>query len=219
MASASISQQFGAAPLDDPACYPGLRTEYSYVFCGDHLRALDRIDFDAELSVLGCRSRLPIARAVLAYGSNACPAQLQRKYERAPCSPVIPMARAWARNLAIGYSDHESRYGAVPATTIVSEDVHTEVFIAWLDTEQFFELDDSEARNYERRPLDLDTHELYVSDGPRPAAVDVYVSKRGVFTYDGLTPGVKGIDTTYRAGPLLSQAEVQDLRSAARDRA
>jgi hypothetical protein len=204
--------EFGTAPLDDPLCYPGLRTEYSYVFCGDHLRALDRIDFDVELAALGA-APLADRRPVLAYGSNACPAQLQRKYEQVACSPVVPMARAWAQNLAIGYSDHESRYGAVPATTIVSEGVHTEVFIAWLDAEQFVELDDSEARNYERRPLDLESHELYVADGPMPPAVDVYVSMRGVLTYDGLTPAVKGIDTTYRAGPLLSQAEVRELRA------
>jgi hypothetical protein len=204
--------QFGPAPLDDPSCYPGLRTEYSYVFCGDHLRALDRIDFETELSALGA-APLTARRAVLAYGSNACPAQLQRKWEQASCSPIIPMARAWARNLAIGYSDHETRYGAVPATTIVSEGVHTEVFLAWLEPEQFTEFDASEVGNYERRPLDLGTHELYVSDGPLPTSVDVYASTRGVFTYDGVTPGVKGIDSTYRAGPLLTQAEVRDWRA------
>ncbi len=209
--------EFEPAPLDDWSSYPGRRAEYSFVFCGDHLRALDRLDFDAELAVLAA-APLSHRRPVLAYGSNACPAQLARKYGDATCSPVIPMTRGWARNLAIGYSDHESRYGAVPATTMLSEGVYTEVFVAWLDAEQFLELDESEARNYERRPLDLVVHELYVSDGPRPSAVDVYVSKRGVFTYDGLTPGVKGIDTTYRAGPLLSQVEVRDLRSAARGR-
>jgi hypothetical protein len=209
--------EFEPAPLDDWSSYPGRRTEYSFVFCGDHLRALDRLDFDAELSVLGA-APLADRTPVLAYGSNACPAQLQRKYEHATCSPVIPMTRGWARNLAIGYSDHESRYGAVPATTIVSEGVYTEVFIGWLDAEQFVELDESEARNYERRPLDLVAHELYVSDGPSPPRVEVYESMRGIFTYDGLTPGVKGIDTTYRAGPLLSQAEVRDLRAAARAR-
>jgi hypothetical protein len=207
--------EFGPAPLDDASCYPGLRTEFSYLFCGDHLRALDRIDFDAELAAFGA---VPLAdrSAVLAYASNACPAQLARKYRDASCSPVFPMARAWAQNLAVGYSDHESLYGAIPATTIVSEGVHTEVFIAWLDAEQFDELDASEARNYERRPLDLRRHDLYVADGPMPEAVEVYESVRGVFTHDGTTPGVAGIDTTYRAGPLLSQSEVQELRSAAR---
>jgi hypothetical protein len=204
---------FGPAPLDDWSCYPGLRTEFSYLFCGDHLRALDRIDFDVELSSVDAP---PMAdrRAVLAYGSNACPAQLRRKYVDADCSPIIPMTRAWASNLAIGYSDHASRYGAIPATLMASEGVCTEVFIAWLDPEQFDHLDGSEARNYERRALDLRAHDLYVADGPRPHVVDAYVSLRGVLTRGGVTPAVKGIDTTYRDGPILDQVEARRLRAA-----
>ncbi len=160
------------------------------------------------------RHRSPIGARVLAYGSNASPAQLARKYRDATCSVVIPMTRGWARNLAVGYSDHETRYGAVPATPVMSSGVCTEVFVAWLDPEQLIDLDRSEARNYERRPFDLGVHELYVADGPQPIEVDVYVSTRGVFTHDRVTPGVAGIDTTYRAGPLLTQTEVRRLRTA-----
>lgn len=206
--------EFGSAPLDDPSCYPGLRTEYSYVFCGDHLRALDRIDFDVELAILDS-APLSARHAVLAYGSNACPAQLRRKLDGAPCSPVVPMSRGWAQRLAIGYSDHESRYGAIPATVLVDDDAVTEVFVSWLDTEQFELFDRSEQLNYERRPFDLDVHALYVADAPMPTNVDVYVSTRGVFARKGVVPGVKGIDTTYRAGPLLTQAEVKALRASA----
>lgn len=204
--------EFGSAPIDDPSCYPGLRAEYSYVFCGDHLRALDRIDFDVELDVLDA-PLLSERRAVLVYGSNACPAQLRRKLDGADCSPIIPMSRGWAQRLAIGYSDHESRYGAVPATIVNDDDAVTEVFVAWLDPQQFELFDRSEQRNYERRSFDLDAHELYLADAPLPPSVDLYVSTHGVFTHEGVVPGVKGIDTTYRAGPLLTQSEVQVLRA------
>jgi hypothetical protein len=206
--------EFGSAPIDDPSCYPGLRTEYSYVFCGDHLRALDRIDFDVELAILEA-APLSARRAVLAYGSNACPAQLRRKLEGSHCSPVIPMSRGWAQRLAIGYSDHESRYGAIPATVIVDDDAVTEVFVAWLDAEQFELFDRAERANHERRPFDLAAHALYVADAPMPTDVEVYVTTRGVFSHDGVVPGMKGIDTTYRAGPLLTQAEVKALRATA----
>jgi hypothetical protein len=205
--------EFGPAPIDDWSCYPGRRTEFSFLFCGDHLRALDRIDFDEELRALDAPP-LAARRAVLAYGSNACPAQLGRKHRDGTCSGIFPMARGWVRHLAVGYSDHQSRYGAVPATPITSDGVCTEVFVAWLDAEQLLDLDRSEARNYERRPLDLHAHELYMSDGPLPSAADVYVSTRGVLTFDGVRPGVAGIDTTYREGPLLTQPEVRRLRSA-----
>jgi len=205
--------EFGPAPIDEPSCYPGLRTEYSFVFCGDHLRALDRLDFDVELAALDA-APLASRRAVLAYGSNASPAQLRRKLGEATCSPVVPMTRAWAHRLAIGYSDHESRYGAVPATIVVDDDAVTEVFVAWLDPEQYGVFDRSEQLNYERRRFDVEVHRLYVADGPVPPSVDVYVSTRGVFAHDGVVPGVKGIDTSYRAGPLLTQAEVKALRAS-----
>jgi hypothetical protein len=206
--------EFGPSPLDEPLCYPGLRTEYSFVFCGDHLRALDRIDFDVELTALHAP---PLAnrRAVLAYGSNASPAQLRRKLASADCSPVVPMTRGWAQRLAIGYSDHESRYGAIPATVLVDDDAVTEVFVAWLDPEQFELFDRSEQRNYERQPFDLAAHSLYLADGPMPVEIDVYLTTRGVFSHEGVVPAVKGIDTTYRGGPLLTQAEVQALRASA----
>jgi hypothetical protein len=166
----------------------------------------------AELDVPPMAER----QAVLAYGSNASPAQLARKYRHATCSRVIPMTRGWVRHLAVVYSDHETVYGAIPATPIVSADVCTEVFVAWLDDEQLFDLDRSEGRNYERRAFDLRAHPLHVSDGPMPTEVDVYTSVRGIFTHDGVIPAVAGIDTTYRAGPLLTQNEVRTLRARRR---
>jgi hypothetical protein len=203
--------EFGPAPRDDWSCYPGLRPEYSYLFCGDHLRALDRIDFEVELAALDA-SPLDERTPVLAYGSNACPPQLARKLADTEWSPIVPMTRAWAQNLAVAYSDHESRYGAVPATVIASEGACTEVFIAWLDDEQLVGFDRSEGQNYERRSFDLARHEIYVADGRIPDHLSLYVSTRGVFSHDGVVPAVKGIDTTYRAGPLLTQTEVRALR-------
>jgi hypothetical protein len=201
--------RFGVAPLDDPDCYPGSRPDRSYLFCGDHLLAAP-IDLDVELDALG-EPCLSDRHAVLAYGSNACPAQLQRKFASAACSPIVPMTRAWAANLAVGFSNHVTRYGAVPATIFVSEGTRTEVFVAWLDHEQFDVMDRSEARNYERRAFDLDAHVLDIADGPIPTAVDVYVSTRGLLVHDGTTPAVYGIPTTYTAGPLLTQAEARRL--------
>jgi hypothetical protein len=203
---------FGPAPLDDWTCYPGRRPASSFVFCGDHLRVGHPLDVDGELSLLGA-SPLLERTAVLAYGSNACPMQLARKYEGFDGTTVIPLTRGWAHDLAVVYSDHESRYGAVPATIMPSTGSRSEVFIAWLDREQLTAFDRSEGLNYERRSFDVRRHALRVVDGPRPVAVDVYVSTRGVFASDGVVPGVHGIDTTYRAGPLLTQAELQRLRA------
>jgi hypothetical protein len=197
--------RFEPSPYDEPSCYPGLRPDYSYLFCGDHLRA-GLLDVDAELQELGVAG-FDERTAVLAYGSNACPSQLARKYDG--CHAVFPMTLARAHDLAVVYSDHESAYGAVPATAVLSRGTRTEVFVAWLDPDQLEVQDRSEALNYERRPIDLTSHGLDVAGGRSPARAEIYVSTRGVFTFDGVVPGVAGVATTYRAGPLLTQAEAR----------
>lgn len=209
--------QFDPAPSVDPSCYPGRRPEHSYLLCGDHLLGLDRLDFDVELA----RLRAPAVRdrhPVLAYGSNACPAQLLRKFGRLGCSVVVPVTRAWLQGFAVVYSDHVSRYGAVPATLVPSDDTCTEVFVAWLDADQLVVMDRTEQVNYRRTPVDLDAHDLHVADGPVPTRLDAYVSLRGVLRLDGRVPGLAGIETTYRDGPLLTQAEVVREREVDRSR-
>jgi hypothetical protein len=151
-------------------------------------------------------------RAVIAYGSNACPAQLAHKYDSTDQSNVVPMSRAWIDGMAIGYSDHVTTYGAVPANAFADPGVQTEVFVAWLDPEQLSRLDGSEGRNYRRQSLDLDSHQLRVVDGPRLNGADIYLSTHGLFTVDGVAPGMAGVQTTYAAGPLLTQLEVRRLR-------
>lgn len=205
--------EFGPAPIDDPDCYPGLRAAFSYVFCGDHLLALDQHDLDVELAALGAPG-LHERTAVLAYGSNASPSQLARKYRDASTSSVIPMTHAWVRDLAVGFSDHQSSYGAVPATIFPAVGIRTEVFVGWLDPEQLAELDRTEGSAYDRMPLDLDVHPLHVTDGPAPDRVEVYACQSDLLVLDdGAVPAMKGIDTTYRAGPLLTQAEARALRA------
>jgi hypothetical protein len=205
--------EFGPAPIDDWTCYPGRRPGCSYLFCGDHVRVGEPLDVDAALRALRAPS-LAERTAVLAYGSNACPSQLARKYAGAS-SFAIPMTRALVHDLAIVFSDHETRYGSMPATTMPSAGASTEVFVAWLDDAQLEALDRSEARNYERRTFDTDTHALQC-DGPSPSSLLVYESLRGVFEHEGVVPGVAGIDTTYQGGPILAQTQVRQLRRARR---
>ena len=149
---------------------------------------------------------------MIAYGSNACPAQLAHKYDSTDQSNVVPMSRAWIDAMAIGYSDHLTTYGAVPANAFAEPGVQTEVFVAWLDIDQLSRLDGTEGHNYRRQLLDLDVHQLRVIDGPLLDCADIYFSTRGLFTVDGVTPGMAGVQTTYAAGPLLTQLEVRQLR-------
>ena len=72
---------------------------------------------------------------VLAYGSNAAPSQLARKYRRMSNS-VIPVLRADVDDIDVVYSAHISRYGAIPATLAGSSGTTLHSFLTWLSDEE-----------------------------------------------------------------------------------
>jgi hypothetical protein len=205
--------QFGPAPRDDWSCYPGHRPEFSYILCDEHVRRVEHDQFDAVLHDLGTET-LEERHPVIAYGSNACPAQLAHKYRSTGRTHVIPMSRARIDGVAIGYSDHLTMYGAVPAKAFAVPGVQTEVFVSWLDPEQLSRLDRSEGHNYRRQSLDRDRYPLRIVDGPLLQCADIYYSTHALFTVDDVAPGMAGVQTTYVAGPSLTQVEVRELRAA-----
>lgn len=68
---------------------------------------------------------------VLAYGSNASPSQLARKYHHL-ADAVIPVLRADVNDVDVVYSAHISRYGAIPATLAASLGTTLHTFVTWL---------------------------------------------------------------------------------------
>ena len=68
---------------------------------------------------------------VLAYGSNASPSQLTRKYHRM-VDAVVPVLRADIDDMDVVYSAHISRYGAIPATLAASSGTTLHTFVTWL---------------------------------------------------------------------------------------
>ena len=85
------------------------------------------------LATLGISRTSPLNERtpVLAYGSNAAPLQLARKF-RHISQAVIPVLRADVDDIDVVYSAHISRYGAIPATLTASSGTTLHTFVTWL---------------------------------------------------------------------------------------
>lgn len=120
-------------PVETVKRYPFPRPGHNFLFVdGDALPLLSLAESleDAEVEVdgrlmpagrllqqRGIASVVPLARRtpVLAYGANAAPERLRRKF--APYGPaVIPVLRARLHDFDIVHAAHVSSYGAIPAT-------------------------------------------------------------------------------------------------------
>ncbi len=124
---------YGPAPLDDPAAYPGQWPAGPVMIQRDRV-----IPVPATAATAG---RSPM----LAIGSNACPAQIRRKGIGGPLL-LVPTV---LRNHLVVYAGHVTTYGAVPATVIRWPGARAMVFTAWVTPRQRRQLDDSEGGNYD----------------------------------------------------------------------
>ncbi|CAN5443423.1 hypothetical protein BH23ACT9_BH23ACT9_40190 [soil metagenome] len=184
-------QDFGPAPLDEPDAYPGTWPTGPVIIDGDRVLPL------AEDADPAAGDRTPI----VAYGSNACPAQIARK---ALPGPVL-LTPAILRNHIVVYAGHVTLYGAVPATVARWPGASTEVFLAWLTPQQHLVIDGSEGGNYDRVLL--------------PTADGLVVGYRGRtgFTMAGrrLPVRVAGVHSEGRSLPAeMTQVQVRLHRRA-----
>tara|TARA_Y100001960_G_scaffold329091_1_gene419492 strand:- start:860 stop:1711 length:852 start_codon:yes stop_codon:yes gene_type:complete len=98
-----------------------------------HLESLEIHD------VVPLSGRIP----VLAYGSNAAPVQLARKFDPKGTS-AIPVIKADVVGFDAVYSAHITRYGAVPATLAKSPGATLHTFITWLSEDELSVMHESE---------------------------------------------------------------------------
>ena len=116
---------------------------------------------------------------VVAVGSNADPAVMRGKLERAGVVGVVPFVRASITNLGIGHSAHIGRPGFIPAAPYHVPQGESVVVAGWLDKEQLIYLDITEP-NYTRVLLSGDDYPLELQSGERLGRFFVYQSKWGV---------------------------------------
>ena len=95
----------------------------------------------------GIDAPAPLGRRtpVLAYGANAAPERLRRKY--APLGhSVFPVLRARLHGFDIVHAAHISSYGAVPATIERSPGTVCEIAVTCLDERQLARMHETELR-------------------------------------------------------------------------
>ena len=188
-------------PRQDPVgralLYPYEVPSFGYLFDAGYVTPIDGADFEG---------RVP----VLAYGSNAAPEQLIRKFGTDE-GVRLPVSRASVMGIDVVYAALFARYGSVPAT--IHDSPGTEVFIhaTWLDEAQLARMHVTEGGGevylYGRFPRDR----VSIRDAPDPEEVFVYVATAGALGPQATAlESVPGRSRTFpEAGQRDVQREVQ----------
>lgn len=177
----------------DPACYPGDRLSFDYLLLGDRVLAL-RAGADGWPTEGGERS------PVVAFGSNAAPAQLAAKFGRSPAGRNgIVVTRARLHGFAPAHSPHVSIPGYVPWVLVDAPGAVVDCAVLWLDDAQRARLDVTEP-NYDLVPVDAVRYPLVVTAIDAPIGYAAYRGRWGALRWPGAP----------RPAPAGTQAQVFD---------
>ncbi|MDP6588348.1 MAG: hypothetical protein QF449_02265 [Alphaproteobacteria bacterium] len=203
-----------ADPVAIAMDYPFARPGRSYLFVDGEALALGEPSEAALEGALSQRGAAPMRErtAVLAYGANAAPSRLGRKFQ-AP-GAVFPVLKAWLHDFDIVYACHFSSYGALPATPAPCPGTVVEIAVTYLDGGQLARMHETELtnQNYVFGRLDRITLEL---DGVgRLNAVHSYWTRHGFFASRG---GPFALAAIAAEGRRFAEAAQESAQSHARD--
>ena len=153
--------------------------------------------------------------AVLAYGANAAPSRLRRKFSAQAPGVVFPVLKARLYDFDIVYACHYSSYGALPATPAPSPGTAVEIAVTYLDRRQLARMHETElsSQNYVFGRLDgvvLELEEL-----GSLGVVNSYWTRHGFFASTG---GPLALSAIAAEGRRFAQAAQKMVQSHARDR-
>jgi hypothetical protein len=183
---------FGRPALDEPTLYPGPTPEHSYLLLGDEMLRLvpagggvgDWLVGETRLDDLLLR-RVAAPRngrtPVLAYGSNASPPQLVRKFAGLEAS-AVPVVKACVFGLRLTFSAHINRLGYIPAAVrSAGPETTLATWVAFLDDVHLQILDATEP-SYDRVVFALgdDRPVARLESGELMTACALYRTKWGV---------------------------------------
>ena len=215
-----------ATAVETATRYPFPRPGHSFLFVdGAALPLLSLTESleEAEVEVEG-RSRsagdllrrrgiampAPLGRrtAVLAYGANAAPERLQRKFaEYGPA--VFPVLEARLHGFDVVHAAHISSYGAVPATIERSPGTVCHVAITWLDERQLARMHETELSRRTYRFGLLSNIRLEPDLLPVMESVSSYVGSCGHIAPAGAPLALAAIRATGRRFRTCSQTGAQ----------
>ena len=213
-----------STPREKPVLYPGTRPTWSYCFVGEDILPLgvrdgrlqlmpedddwrDLASFLKEVTSIPLRERY----AVLAVGSNACPARLadEDKYglfERV----AIPVIRGAIANVLSVYVARRASYGSVPATITGALGAQTELWVTLLTATELKQMDETEGRGQRYSLIELSGSRFHIGEGLSLGPVSAYFEPRGLADKDCDGPiRLDCFESTGSRFPAMSQAEVQ----------
>ena len=216
-----------AAAIETAKRYPFPRPDRSFLFVDGEalpLLSLDEALQEAEVEVDG--QTLPAGRLlrrrgigvvaplgqrtpVLAYGANAAPERLQRKYATV-ATVVFPVIQARLHGFDIVHAAHISSYGAVPATIERSPGTVCEIAVTYLDRPQLARMHETELRRRNYRFGLLGNILLEPALQPASDAVSSYVGSYGHIEPGGEPLALAAIGAEGRLFRTLSQTGVQE---------
>ena len=213
-----------ADPVDIAKRYPFPRPGYSFLYVdGDALPllALDEALEEAEIEVDGCcvpagailrqrgiASPAPISRRtpVLAYGANAAPERLRRKFE--PIGRAsFPVLQAKLYEFDVVHAAHISSYGAIPATIEHSPGTVCDIAVTYLDERDLARMHETEFRRHTYLFGLLSNIRLEPDLLPAKDAVSSYVGGFGHIAPEGEALALAAIRAEGRRFRACSQSE------------
>lgn len=179
-----------------PATYPGCRPRFSFFFTSQGIYRLSLRALDRFLSDRGHPSREE-RYAILAYGSNACPGQLLRKYQNHGLNNVPVLFGRLVGAEAVYAHRTTERDGCVPST-LARKKGSRPSWITLLTGDQLGQMDASEGRPNSYQLAELPNTQFFIG---KKIATPVY-------TYVNILHGV-----------MIREGEPVSLRSARQKRA
>jgi hypothetical protein len=181
------------SPRDRPELYPGTRPTWSFCFLGsrilpvkvenDELVVQHSGRLESLARVLDDRNACPLTKryAVLAVGSNACPARLADPDKfGGTCSTAIPVLRGHVNDLVSVYAPRMADYGSVPSTAMALPGARTDIWVTLLSEEELFRLDQSEARGTSYDLVEIPDSVFQLDGGIFLGPVSAYLQPRAL---------------------------------------
>lgn len=205
---------YDAALFERAIEYPWTRPEGSYQLAGKGVELLkDLAPAERERAlhqfVSDDGGRLP----VLAFGSNAAPEVLERKFAHFADENDRAVLALTGRlhDFDVGAAANPALYGAMPATLFPSPHTAVRATLLWVTPAQFTQLTWSEL-NYRlgrlRTRFDVDDSAISFDE------VHTFVSRFGAFCVDGHPVALAAIPATGRTAKALTQEQLLDAAAA-----
>jgi len=188
--------------VDFAFAYPFERPDNSYLYRDGAV-----CDIPDDIGKLELEKRIP----VLAYGSNASPLQLRRKFGRFFPGVSIPVLKGTIRDFDFVYAAMFAPYGSIPATISPSKNTEAEVFVTYLTGEQLEIMHKTEGAGNSYSYGLLHDIDIRIEAGFQLNEVYTYVALRGAVEFDGGLCALAEIQTSNRRFTPLSQPQILDL--------